>query len=454
MSARSDASRWLWIAFLTAPLLAAGSALAQGERPARGAAPAAAAEEKKDAAKDEKPAKEPDRFLAVSGATVHTITGPTLSGVTVLSKNGKVHAIGRDLAIPEGAERIDAVGLHLYPGLVAAVSAGLVGSGDPASSTDVYSLNVTLGLAGGLTTVATGNAAAKLSFGAVDALVLKENLFESISYSRSNPSGRRRFRESLERVRGYVRELEVFEDQQRRRDPDARKPDDRWIQGDYRRALRLIRKEAAARASAGSAQDLLELAELASHYGFRLVVEGAHEGWSVARELARAGVAAVITPRAQIDRDERSNRPNGSTIENARILHQHGVPFAIVPESTFISTGGLAGRDLLHLPMEAAFAVRGGLSDDAAERAITIDAARILGIDHRVGSIEIGKDADLIVTDGELLHYMTHVRWAIVNGRIAYDKAKDTLFEHIRPGGKLDAPPPKDHWPRGLGEEW
>jgi adenine deaminase len=102
--------------------------------------------------------------------------------------------------------------------------------------------------------------------------------------------------------------------------------------------------------------------------------------------------------------------------------------------------------------MEAAFAVRGGLSNDAAIRAITIDAARILGIDHRVGSIEVGKDADFAIVDGDLLHYMTMVRWTVVNGRIAYDKKKDSFFNHIRPDGNLDAPAPDEYWPRSLGE--
>jgi len=97
--------------------------------------------------------------------------------------------------------------------------------------------------------------------------------------------------------------------------------------------------------------------------------------------------------------------------------------------------------------------VRGGLPDDAALRSITIDAATVLGIDHRVGSIEVGKDADFVVTDGDILHYMTLARWTIVNGRIAYDKQKETLYNHIRPDGDRDAPPPDDYWPRRLGAE-
>ncbi len=190
------------------------------------------------------------------------------------------------------------------------------------------------------------------------------------------------------------------------------------------------------------------------------MVRGAIEGWTAAPQLARAGIAAIVTPRARLDPDDRIARPNGSTIENAALLHEHGVPVAFIPVGGLfgpgyrISFGGLAGRDLLHLPMEAAFAVRGGMSNRDAISALTLEAARILGIDDRVGSIEIGKDADFVIADGDLLHYMTHARWTIVNGRIVYDKATETLFSHIRPEGDADAPPPDDYWPRRLGEAW
>ena len=71
-----------------------------------------------------------------------------------------------------------------------------------------------------------------------------------------------------------------------------------------------------------------------------------------------------------------------------------------------------------------------------------------------MGSIEVGKDADFAIVDGDLLHYMTLVRWTIVGGRVAYDKQKDSLKSHIRPDGNLDAPAPSEYWPRSLGEQW
>src|SRR5262249_41972357 len=105
-------------------------------------------------------------------------------------------------------------------------------------------------------------------------------------------------------------------------------------------------------------------------------------------------------------------------------------------DSTTIDFIGTAGRDLLALPVEAGFAVRGGLSQEAALDAMTIVPARMLGIDHRVGSLEKGKDCDAIVTDGDILHYQTFVQYKLV-----YDKEKELYCAHIRPRRKKPEPP-------------
>ncbi|MFV2066484.1 MAG: amidohydrolase family protein [Pirellulales bacterium] len=401
--------------------------------------------------KEEEADQPDDRYFAVRGAIVHTVSGPTLHGPIVLCKNGKITAIGHDLVVPEEAEVLEADGFHLYPGLVSVRSSGIVGSEPPDDNTNVYSLYMSLGLAGGVTTVATGNTVAKLTFGTLDGHVVKRSVFHTLRYSTQDPSGRRKFRAALDRVQQYLRDLEDYE-AKKKTDPGAKEPDKKWLQRDYATALKLLKHEIAAVADANTAQELIDLASLAERYGIRIVARGAGEGWVVAPTMARAGLRAVITPRTRRDPDERQNRPNGSSIENARILHDHGVTFAILPLSTRISTSGLAGRDLMHLPMEAAFAVRGKLPEEGALRAITLDAARILGVDHRVGSIDVGKDADFVIVGGDLLHYMTLVRWTVVNGRIAYDKKKDSLLNHIRPDGKRDAPAPTDDWPRSLGE--
>ena len=95
----------------------------------------------------------------------------------------------------------------------------------------------------------------------------------------------------------------------------------------------------------------------------------------------------------------------------------------------------------MHLPIEAGFAVRGGLPERAALEAITITPARLMGVDHRVGSLEVGKDCDLILTDGDVLHYQTFTQLAVIEGKVVYEKDKELFFAHIRPHpGAIVAP--------------
>jgi len=422
-----------------------------GEKPGAAKTDAPETDGDEDEKKDE---KKKDRYFALTGGLVHTVTDGDIYDATILTKNGKIIQIGGSVKVPDEAEVLDVSGYHVYPGLIAAESAGLIGRGDPEDTTDVFSLQMTIGLAGGITTAVSGNTAGKLTYGTLEDFVVNRDLFYTLRYDTADPDGRYKLRRKFDKVRQYLRDLETHAEK-KKKDPEAEEPDKEWLKGDYEKIYKLLKGETTAAASADTTHEIIQYCELAEEYDFEIVLRGVMEGWTQPTRLARAGASAILAVRppmftTDMGRDEQLNRPTGRSIENASILYDHGVTFAIVPATTTISLWGLAGRDLLHLNMEAAFAVRGGLPEDAALRAITIDAAKVLGVDHRVGSIEVGKDADFVVTDGDILHYMTHARWTIVNGRIAYDKMKETLFDHIRPEGDLDAPPPADYWPRRL----
>lgn len=415
--------------------------------------PQAAPEKKPEEKKDEEEKKDPDKWLAIVGGTVHTVTDGRLDGATVLVKNGRIHEIGDDLPLPSDTEVVQAEGLHVYPGLVAINSSGLVSS---SNNTDPYSWNMLLALAGGVTTARSGSEVVKLTYGTLDGHRLRRAPFTSITYS--NVKAKRDLDNAFERIREYKREMERHAEE-KKTNKDAKEPDRRWIRGLFATAESLMDGKQVAIARASTARSIRELCALATRYGFELVIERAEEGWIATREMAQANVSAIITPRSRRDPNTQRNAPNGSSIENARILHDHGIRFAIFPVGSLfapgggVSTSGLAGRDMLNLPLEAAFAVRGGLSDAAAIRGITIDAAKILGVDDRVGSIEVGKDGDFVITDGDLLYYLTQPRYTIVNGRICYDKVKEGILSHIRPdGGETTAP--KDPWPRRLGDDF
>jgi imidazolonepropionase-like amidohydrolase len=230
-----------------------------------------------------------------------------------------------------------------------------------------------------------------------------------------------------------MRDLAEYEAQKSRGFPDITEPDKKWLKGKYESYYKLLKGETVAKASAQNSQDLRELADLSGRFGFKLVIDGGAEAWTLADELGRADVQVIFTPRRKAREDKRKSKPTGWNIESAQILHEHGINFAILPVGRRVSLGGITGRDLMALPMEAAFAIKGGLPEQAALEAITIGAARVLGLQGRIGSIEEGKDGDFLVCDGDLLHYNTLVQWTIVNGRVVYDKQKESLFAHIRP---------------------
>ena len=432
-----------------------------------------------DKGKEEKESsdeKEEDSWFALIGGDVHTGSGGVLRGATVLSKNGVIEEIGFRVYVPEDAETLDVTGYRVYPGLVAvqasssitkastgfaaddeepdihashvpeagadaldnrdywsqeeidAADAAELGS-DVADGYDPFGYRVVLTLSAGITTVGSSNAAIKLRRDTIDDIVMREKYLTTFSFTVRSPSSKRNLRVKFEKAAEYLRDYRQWQI-----DVKADKElDEPKSSGVDTKVLAVLRGESRAKFNANDRGDLLEIARLAQSYDFRPVIQGCAEGWTVAGELGRAGASAIVTPRTRRDKDERFVRAGGSSIENAAILHEHGVPVAVIPRNTSIDMGGITGRDLMHFPIEAAFAVRGGLSELAALEAMTIVPARLLGVGDRVGSIEVGKDADMIVTDGDILHYETFVQWAIVGGQIAYDKQDELFFRHIRP---------------------
>jgi len=100
-----------------------------------------------------------------------------------------------------------------------------------------------------------------------------------------------------------------------------------------------------------------------------------------------------------------------------------------------LGTMGLIGRDLNTPFMDACYAIRGGMDPDRALSTLTYNVAKALGVEDRIGSIEEGKDADLLILDGPPLHYKSFVQTAIVNGKVRYEKDKEPFYSHIRRSG-------------------
>ncbi len=445
------------------------------------------AEAEDEEAEDE---DESDAWYAIVGGDVYTGTGAVLRGATVLSKNGKIKEIGHDLFLPEGTEKLDARGMRVYPGLVALSASSRLTKGlfqaepepdfDPhlgvdnlhpdgranahldtgneeydevadiptdadvlvegqllrqeiADSFDPFSQYLVLALSTGITTAEQSDTPVKLKRDEIKDVDMGPKNVYSLNFSLSNPNSRRQTREKLEKASDYLRRMKAWEAEG---DKDKKEPSKKGVDMNY---VRVLRGEVFAAFNANDREELLDIAHLAQRYRFRPVINGCMEGWTVASELGRAGAYAIVTPRTRSPKSEELVRPGGSSIENAAILHSHGVQVAVIPGNTSFELNGMTGRDLLHLPVEAGFAIRGGLDERAALDSITTIPARILGVDHRVGTLEAGKDMDAIITDGDLLHYQTFVQYTVVDGKLVYDKEEEIFFAHIRPRPELPA---------------
>jgi hypothetical protein len=241
-----------------------------------------------------------------------------------------------------------------------------------------------------------------------------------------------------------------FEAKKAAGDKEAKEPDKAGVDMN---TVRLLRREVPARFEVDRAEDMLPILAFLDEYRFDCVFSGCLEAWTIAGDLSKRGVKCIFSPRRRDPRDETRQMLTGSSPEAALILKRAGVEFSFYPPPGFdggdiISWDGIAGRDLQTFAMEGAWALRGGLDEATAVEALTIAPARILGVDHRVGSIEPGKDADLILLDGPILDFRSFCQVAVVNGVIQYEKAKSSLFAHIRPravpAGEVPAYPPKD----------
>jgi len=154
------------------------------------------------------------------------------------------------------------------------------------------------------------------------------------------------------------------------------------------------------------ASDIVELIAIAREERLRIVIDGAAEGWRVAGEIARAGVPVIVDPVANLPR---SFSELGATLENAARLHAAGVTIVLK------AGGGVAHR-ARELRYGAGNAVAHGLPHDVALAALTINPARTFGVADRLGSIEPGKEADLVLWSGDPFEPLSQPRAIFING--------------------------------------
>lgn len=390
------------------------------------------------------PAAPQDRTIALTGGTIHTITNGVIENGTIVFENGVITAVGSNVAVPAGALRVDVSGKHIYPGLIDAYSAmGLqeITAVDVTLDTDElgeFNPNVraeiavnpesrhigTARSAGVLVTVTTPSgglvsglsAALMLDGWTWESMTLQSATALNVQWPDPNPRPRspwmmmQQQQNQNEKQPTYAEQVrslrDMFAAARAYRDAQAsglpHDTDSRWDA-----LIRVVNGEVPVVVSASSVQQIQDAIAFADEEGLRIILRGADDALFIADHLAAKRIPVLVT--STLDSPDRDWQGYDTNYSLPARLHAKGVPFAI--------TGGNSAAYTHRLPWEAGAAVAYGLPEEEALRAVTIYPARFLGIDDRVGSLETGKDATLLITSGNPLDYLADVEQAYVQGR-------------------------------------
>jgi imidazolonepropionase-like amidohydrolase len=385
-------------------------------------------------------------MLAIVGKKVNTITDGIIKNGVILLENGKIKAIGPNIKIPNGVKSLKAK--YVMPGLVEAhchigiseEKIGWAGSDgnemtEPATphvrALDSIKANADEGgleaaLHEGITTaqVLPGSANVIGGFGVViktapkttvDQMVLRNPSGMKIAFGenprrvygvdkKTMPSTRMGvagvLRESLQKTKNYMEKKELFAD-----DPEKKPEVDLRLEA----LIPVLKKEIPFRAHAHRADDVATAIRICEEFDVEMSWEHATEGHRIADYIAEKKVPAVWGP-SLMGRPKWEMRELG--YRTPKIMYEAGVKFAIQTD---------AGNSAIRfLPICAALSVKEGLPYDYALKAITIVPAEIIGVSDRVGSLEVGKDADLRLLSGDPLDIMTKCQKVIINGGVIH----------------------------------
>ena len=401
-------------------------------------------------------------MIAITNGKVMTITQGTLKHGTVLVEDGRIVAVGEEVEIPEGTEVYDAIGKVVMPGLIDAhCHVGVFPDGigweysDGNEMTDPITPHMRALdavhpedqafkelVAAGVTTVLTGPGSGNLIGGqwvclktapqpSVEQMVLLEpagmkmalgeNPKRVYGEQKKAPSTRMgnaaKLRAALvdaqnylEQWRRYEADLADYQAKAEAEDEDAEEPKPPERDLKLEALGKVLRREMKARVHAHRADDMLTAIRIAEEFGLDLTLEHATEGYKIADILAEKGIPVTAGP---IFYSRVKYELKNMTPKNPGLMSKAGVKVAIQTDET---------SAVKYLPINAALAVREGMPEEEALKAITINPAEVIGVADRVGSLEAGKDADLVIFSGHPFDYRTVAELVLVDGQVAYKR--------------------------------
>jgi imidazolonepropionase-like amidohydrolase len=390
------------------------------------------------------PAPAQDRPVALVGGTVHPVSSAEMENAIVLFENGKITAIGKDVRIPPGVERLDVSGKHVYPSLIDAnTTLGLVEIGAVRATRDLAetgSINpnvraeaalnpdsellpvarangVALALSVPQGGVISGTSALVMLDGwTSEQMTLKAPVGLHVNWpwmtirrggrfgQQSEEEQRKQMAENLKRIRDAFAEARAYrkaKEAEQQKGVPYHATDSRW-----EAMLPVLEKKIPVFVNANEIKQIEAAVQWAADEDVKLIIVGGDDSWRAADLLKSKDIPVVCGPIHQLPnrRWEAYDTPFTTPLK----LHQAGVRFCIAD---------FEDSNVRNLPYQAATAAAYGLPKDEALKAVTLYPAQILGVSDRVGSLEAGKDATLIVTSGDPLEISTQILQEFIQGR-------------------------------------
>lgn len=393
----------------------------------------------------------PRGVYAIRNAHIVTVSGPEIDNGTIVIRDGKIEAVGTNVSVPSGAQTIEARGLWVYPGMMdAGTSMGLVEVGQGASGTvdtaevgdlnpnakaiiavNPHSAHIAVTRVDGVTSVVSipvggliSGQAAIINLVGTSPMEMAVEPYAAlvINYPRASSGGGGGFfaqpqqtnlsealvtaNRQIEQIRKLLREAEAYG-----RAQEAYAKDKTLPRADQNIVLEslvpYVRRERPVIFRADREHEIRGAIRFAEEMKLNPVILGGDDAWKIASYLKDKNVSVILT--GILDLPGREDDFYDTLYENAAKLQQAGVRFCI--------SSGDSGANVRNLPFYAGMAAAFGLPKDEALKAVTLYPAQIMNVAKRLGSIEVGKIANLVVTDGDLLETRTHVRHLFIDGR-------------------------------------
>ena len=383
-------------------------------------------------------------MIFIKNGTIYTMAGEIIEKGSILIKEGKIVEVGKDIIAPLDAEVVDAEGKVVLPGFIDAhchlgmweEGIGFEGSDgnemvDPVTphlraidAINPMDISFEEAYQGGVTTAVTGPGSANVVGGTfvaiktvgnrIDDMIIKDPIAMKVAFGenpkrvydsqKKSPMTRMAtaaiLRETLFKAKSYMDKKDRAEDSSKLPEFDMK----------MEAMIPVLKKEIPLKAHAHRADDIFTAIRIAKEFDVDITLDHCTEGHLIVDELVKEGKSAIVGPSlGNRSKFELKNM----TFETPKVLVEAGIKVAITTDSPV--------TPLQYLPLCAGLAHKAGLEEMEALKCITINAAEIVGLSDRIGSIEVGKDADIAIFDGNPIKDVNHRTYmTIIDGKIVY----------------------------------